>query len=152
MGKVEDHYKPEPRHLTNEEKRRLHAARPELSIEQIDAAMEQPPEPEGPPTNFTICAPQLLHLNLDGTPLWFNGWVMAKKEGDKKKEKFGTFDRYLAEPKEKVGEDDAWRLHQDNICCLTADEALEFTRRERDVLDMIIDVAKDVRTKAELDV
>ena len=150
MGKIEEHHKPEPRRLSRAEKKRLKAAHPELDDEQIDAALEQPSEEEGPPTNFTICAPQLLHLNLDGSPLWFNGWVMAKKEGDKKKEKFSTFDRYSAEPREKVGEDDAWKLHQDNICCLTADVTYEFTPRQREVLDMIVAVARDVKTKGEV--
>jgi alpha 1,3-mannosyltransferase len=150
MGKIEEHHIPEPRRLSKLEKLRLKAAHPELDDAQIDAAMEQPREPEGPPTNFTICAPQLLHLHLDGSPLWFNGWIMAKKEGNKKKEKFSTFERYSAEPREKAGEDDAWKLHEDNICCLTADETFEFTEKQRRVLDMIVDVARDVKSKGEI--
>lgn len=34
--------------------------------------------------NYTICAPQILHLGLTGKPLWFNGWLLEDKFGDKK--------------------------------------------------------------------
>ncbi|KAK6425018.1 hypothetical protein LTR95_016313, partial [Oleoguttula sp. CCFEE 5521] len=29
--------------------------------------------------NITVCAPQLLHLDTDGRPLWFNGWISKDK-------------------------------------------------------------------------
>lgn len=34
--------------------------------------------------NYTICAPQILHLGMNGKPLWFNGWLLENKFGDKK--------------------------------------------------------------------
>ncbi|KAI9876598.1 MAG: hypothetical protein M1823_007246, partial [Watsoniomyces obsoletus] len=149
MGKVEEQRTPETHRVSNEEERQPDTAQLESDDKQIGAAMAQPAEEQNPPANFTICAPQLLHLHLDGRPLWFNGWVMAKKEDDKRKERFSTFDKYLAEPKDKVGEEDAWELHSDNICCLTSEDIFEFTPQQRSVLDMIVDFARDVKSKVE---
>lgn len=48
------------------------------------------------PTNFTICAPQLLHLDTNGKPLWFNGWLLHNKFAEKSKKRFANFEVSLA--------------------------------------------------------
>lgn len=98
-----------------------------------------------PPANFTICAPQLLHLDLTGKPLWFNGWVLDNKFADKSHKQFAAFEDYVVEPHRWEG-DDAWQLQQDNQCCLTTYPGLkfEFTKAEKEILSMIIERAKDV--------
>jgi len=97
------------------------------------------------PANFTICAPQLLHLDLTGKPLWFNGWVLDNKFADKSHKRFAAFEDYVVEPHHWEGEE-AWQLQQDNQCCLTTYPGLkfEFTKAEKEILGMIIERAKDV--------
>lgn len=97
------------------------------------------------PANFTICAPQLLHLDLTGKPLWFNGWVLDNKFADKSHKQFAAFEDYVVEPHNWEG-DDAWQLQQDNQCCLTTYPGLkfEFTKTEKEILGMIVERAKAV--------
>lgn len=66
------------------------------------------------PSNYTICAPQLLHLGTDGKPLWFNGWLLHNKFAEKSKKRFANFDHYLAEPRD-VREPGAWQLAESNM-------------------------------------
>ncbi|ETI20826.1 hypothetical protein G647_07168 [Cladophialophora carrionii CBS 160.54] len=97
------------------------------------------------PSNYTICSPQLLHLDLEGKPLWFNGWLLDNKFADKKQKKFGKFEHYLIEPRD-VRDPGAWQLEESNMCCLTTDAELkrDFTAQEKDVLNMMISQAKEV--------
>lgn len=91
----------------------------------------------------TICAPQLLHLDLDAKPLWFNGWILRDKFADKKNIAGGTFEVYLKEPRD--GKDpDMWQLQENNEACLTAGETEEFSWEENRVLEMIIERARKV--------
>lgn len=39
----------------------------------------QPVDRRDAPREYTICSPQLLHMGLDGSPLWFNGWLLKSK-------------------------------------------------------------------------
>ncbi|KAL5334123.1 mannosyltransferase putative-domain-containing protein [Aspergillus crustosus] len=94
-------------------------------------------DPEGrEPDSYTICTPQILHLDLDGRPLWFNGWVVANKY-DQNERKPGVFDVFLREPRTKKTPDQ-WQLHQINMCCLTSEYMSNFTADEREIIDMII--------------
>ncbi|KAH8803241.1 mannosyltransferase putative-domain-containing protein [Xylogone sp. PMI_703] len=90
----------------------------------------------------TICAPQLLHLDMEGRPLWFNGWILNNKFADKKQRSSSNFDVFLIEPTDKR-EPDAWQLQEHNEACLTADEANKFSEEEKETLDMIIALAKE---------
>lgn len=107
--------------------------------EQLDA--EELPEP----TNYTICSPQLLHLDVEGKPLWFNGWLLDNKFADKKQKKFGKFEHYLIEPRD-IRDPGAWQLEESNMCCLTTDAPLKrnFSPEEKDILQMMINQAKEV--------
>jgi hypothetical protein len=98
---------------------------------------------EVPAGNFTICAPQLLHLDRDGRPLWFNGWVLNDKFTTSE---YNRFEAYMKEPRE-VTEPGAWQLKEDNLCCLTSDETFTFSEDEKDVLEMIIGLAKAVAVR-----
>ncbi|KAK6359598.1 hypothetical protein TWF696_000748 [Orbilia brochopaga] len=97
-------------------------------------------------TKHTICAPQLLHLDLEGKPLWFNGWILSNKF-DEKKHKANTFKAYISEnPKAKdpsSDEPDQWQLKQNNICCLSSPEYFSFTPEEAEALKMIMDLARE---------
>ncbi|KAL3459776.1 putative alpha-1,3-mannosyltransferase [Aspergillus heterothallicus] len=88
------------------------------------------------PDNYTICAPQLLHLDPSGRPLWFNGWVLSNKYQGKNREPT-DFRAFLREPRERR-EPHAWQLHEHNECCLTSEHLGEFSADERAVLDMIM--------------
>jgi hypothetical protein len=98
---------------------------------------------EVPAANFTICAPQLLHLDRDGRPLWFNGWLLNDKFTTSE---YNRFEAYMKEPRE-VTEPGAWQLKEDNLCCLTSNETSTFSEDEEDVLEMIIDLAKAVAVR-----
>lgn len=109
-----------------------------------EAAEEDPLMLEEPST-YSICAPQLLHLDLEGKPLWFNGWLLDNKFADKKQKKFGKFEHYLIEPRD-VRDPGAWQLEESNMCCLTTDAPLkrDFSPEEKSILAMMIQQAKDV--------
>jgi len=131
----------------------------------IDKASSSPPEQESPRTdglrrrdlgdparwssaNATICAPQLLHLDRDGRPLWFNGWILDNKFTDSNTAKvkdLSKFDVFMAE-KLTDGSTGDWTLEQNNMCCLqgSREDVQQFTKGEREVLDMILGVAKEV--------
>ncbi|KAL4928058.1 putative alpha-1,3-mannosyltransferase [Aspergillus undulatus] len=92
----------------------------------------------GPP-RYTICAPQLLHLDRHDRPLWFNGWILPTKyDNDGEPAAFETF---LQEPREVRGPN-AWQLHENNVCCLTSEYKTEFTPEERKTLDDMIAIRR----------
>lgn len=97
------------------------------------------------PSKYTICAPQLLHLDTEGKPLWFNGWLLHNKFADKTKKRFAKFESYLIEPRE-IREPGAWQLAESNMCCLTtdADKKFEFSSKEMATLDMIMTRASEM--------
>ncbi|RMD42672.1 hypothetical protein DV735_g2424, partial [Chaetothyriales sp. CBS 134920] len=116
----------------------------EYSFHPGDAGVMEESEPFGP-QNYTICAPQLLHFDLDGKPLWFNGWLLDNKFADKKKKKFATFEHYLVEPRE-LRDPVAWQLEQANTCCLTTDfdKKFDFTYEEKRLLQDMMNKAREV--------
>ena len=120
-----------------------------LETPQTDEDQEEVEEveedPNADPESYRMCSPQLLHLDLDGKPLWFNGWLLNNKFADKKQKKFGKFEHYLIEPRD-VREPGAWQLEESNMCCLTTDPLLkrDFSKEEKAVLDMMVEQAKSV--------
>jgi hypothetical protein len=90
------------------------------------------------PEMYTICAPQLLHLDRSGRPLWFNGWLLPNKFEKGKNQEPSRFEAFLREPRE-IRDPGAWQLRGNNICCLTSEHKGEFSRDERKALDMIIE-------------
>ena len=89
----------------------------------------------------TICAPQLLHLDTNGKPLWWNGWIKRDKFAEADAQQDAVFDHYMAEP--TGGRDSPWNMGESNICCLSAPEYNEFTAKETEVLKMIWQIVKD---------
>ena len=117
----------------------------EAIVEEYEEVVAEDDEPEPEPTSFELCSPQLLHLDLDGKPLWFNGWLLDNKFADKKQKKFGKFDHYLIEPHD-IREPGAWQLEESNMCCLTTDIHLkrDFTSEDKAILEMMINQAREV--------
>ena len=105
--------------------------------QQVEAS--EPDQEIAPLGRYEICAPQLLHLDTNGRPLWFNGFVANNKFS--KDWTFGRFEVYMKEPRE-IQEPEAWDLLPDNLACLASDEIFTFTEGEKDILDMIIGFAK----------
>ncbi|OJD15138.1 hypothetical protein AJ78_04595 [Emergomyces pasteurianus Ep9510] len=95
------------------------------------------------PKNYTICAPQLLHLDTNGLPLWFNGWLLGNKYADGDQRKPAEFEVYMEEPT-RPGAVDAWKLTESNICCLTADRTFLVDASDQATVKMLIDLAKEV--------
>lgn len=92
-----------------------------------------------------ICSPQLLHLDLQGRPLWFNGGLVRNKFVDRREWKFGEWDSYMAEPRD-VREPGAWLLGEANMCCLTSDAHLKaaLSPRDKALMDDMVKQAKKV--------
>ena len=97
------------------------------------------------PDHYTICSPQLLHLDTAGKPLWFNGWLLSNKFADKKQKVFGKYDHYLIEPRD-VREPGAWQLHENNECCLTTDtdKKFDFSDTDKALIHDMMTKAKEV--------
>lgn len=95
------------------------------------------------PQNYTICAPQLLHLDTDNRPLWFNGWIVSNKFAEENQKVGGRFELFLKEPTDGR-KPDPWQLREHNEACLTTDETSKFTADEINTLNMIVALAKEV--------
>ncbi|PLB46374.1 putative alpha-1,3-mannosyltransferase [Aspergillus steynii IBT 23096] len=118
----------------------------------------EPPSPsatvnstdDSPPSNYTICGPQLLHFDRRGKPLWFNGWLASNKFADWEHQQPSNFSAYLHEPR-TMRDPGAWQLHGDNICCLTSEHVFEFSRGEADALEMMVDFGRRAGALGRLD-
>ena len=89
--------------------------------------------------NVTMCAPQLLHISRDGSPLWFNGWILANKF-EKQKSPIAELEIFMKEPEEYM-EPESWTIGESNSCCLRNVDTYEFTSREQNALRIILEVA-----------
>lgn len=90
----------------------------------------------------TICAPQILHLDRDGAPLWLNGWILTNKF-DTENQTLIDFHQYMPEPTD-VKRAGFWSLKESNTACLTACQSFGFTTTEREILDDVIQIALEV--------
>ncbi|GAB7349487.1 hypothetical protein MBLNU459_g0198t1 [Dothideomycetes sp. NU459] len=97
--------------------------------------------PKEVPTNYTICAPQLLHMDGQGRPLWFNGWLARNKYKDPAHSEAGVFEVYNREP-DRASQSDAWQLGESNMVCLTSDRVMTFTAAERAHLESVVESAR----------
>ncbi|KAH0279408.1 putative alpha-1,3-mannosyltransferase, partial [Aureobasidium melanogenum] len=91
---------------------------------------------------YTVSSPQLLHLDLNNRPLWFNGWILDDKYEENKHVNVSTWDVYLSEVKE-THEAAEWRIGGHNMATLKSNKAFEFTQKEKDVLQMIVETARE---------
>ncbi|KAI1076933.1 mannosyltransferase putative-domain-containing protein [Whalleya microplaca] len=111
----------------------------------IESSLVDPNTQSPDPDNYTICSPQLLHLDTDGKPLWFNGWILVNKFSDKSESKFVELESYLVEPHE-LRDPVAWQIGSSNMCCLTSDanKMFDFSGSEKDTINMVMQRARDV--------
>ena len=93
-------------------------------------------------SNVTICAPQLLHLDRNGNPMWFNGWILMDKF-DNMSQTLIDFQEYMLEPSD-LRNPEAWQIGDHNLACLTNDHSAEFTKSEKEVLVETIKVALSI--------
>ncbi|KXG48362.1 Alpha-mannosyltransferase [Penicillium griseofulvum] len=91
--------------------------------------------------DLTICAPQLLHLDREQRPLWFNGWLYENKFASERV--LGKFEMYMEEQSGSLVPP-AWELEEHNLCCLSNSPAKNFTTEESDWIDTLIGIAKTV--------
>ncbi|KKY34979.1 putative alpha-mannosyltransferase [Diaporthe ampelina] len=114
---------------------------PEFDPEGIIPA--SPVDPSAPLPSRRMCAPQLLHLDLEGKPFWFNGGLVMNKFLERRQWTFGTFESYLIEPRD-VREPGAWILGDGNMCCLTTDNHLYgvLTPAEKELVDEMVAQAR----------
>lgn len=99
------------------------------------------PEP-GVYESFVVNSPQLLHLDLNGRPIWFNGWILDDKYEENKHVNVSTWDVFMSEIKESH-EAAEWRIGSHNMATLRGTAAYEFTSQEREVLEMIVETARE---------
>ncbi|GAB7354226.1 hypothetical protein MBLNU459_g4768t3 [Dothideomycetes sp. NU459] len=93
-------------------------------------------------TLYTVNSPQLLHLDLDGRPIWWNGWIVDDKYEDKMAGAVSKMEVFLSEEK-TTGEFPEWAVGGHNMATLKSDQMFEFTEDELDVWNMIVDVARE---------
>lgn len=88
-----------------------------------------------------VCAPQLIHLDRDGKPLWFNGWISKTKDD---LTDWQQFDVYLQEPDEtgRANKNNPWSINPGNVVCLESNDTHAFTEKESAILDGFLDLAK----------
>ncbi|KAJ6134782.1 hypothetical protein N7523_001104 [Penicillium sp. IBT 18751x] len=98
----------------------------------------------GHEADLTICGPQLVHLDRNKRPLWFNGWLYKNKYAGTKQE-IGQFEVFMEEPNE-VLEPGAWQLEENNVCCLSNTATLDFTDEETEWLGELVEMAKICNT------
>lgn len=96
----------------------------------------------GHESDLTICAPQLLHLDREKRPLWFNGWLYENKYAGSKRV-LGRFEAFMEEPSESLDRA-PWQLEESNLCCLSNPMAKDFTRQETEWLGVLIEMARTV--------
>ncbi|OJJ98294.1 hypothetical protein ASPACDRAFT_31197 [Aspergillus aculeatus ATCC 16872] len=122
---------------------KVNRARAAADNETVDAAEgdSRSGNPEDP--QFSICAPQLLHLGTDGRPLWFNGWLLPNKYSDDPRQQPTAFEAFITEPSEATAVG-AWKLQQNNVCCLAADHVGSFSAAEKEVLGGLVEIAREV--------
>lgn len=92
-------------------------------------------------TLYTCNSPQLLHLDLDGRPIWWNGWILDDKYEDQKSVPVSKIEVFLSEEK-TTGEAPEWAIGGRNMATLKSDQAYTFTDEEMAVWDMIVEVAQ----------
>lgn len=119
---------------------------PEMQPDPADRPTGEPTDykVDAKPAKDFICSAQLLHLDREGRPLWFNGWIERHKH---ELSEFETvpFDVFARESKVVMAKGEyvsPWDIRNDNIVCLEAAELLEFSDGEREVLEMLQDLAK----------
>lgn len=100
--------------------------------------------PRSYPQNYTVCSPQLLHYDIDGKPLWLNGWLSADKFAHANELDANAFQVHIKEPNVKDKGVEPWQLKENNNCCLTADSVEKVTMGDKEILEMLIDIAKKV--------
>lgn len=91
----------------------------------------------------SICSPQLLHLDVAGRPLWFNGWLLPNKFSDDPHLQPVDFESFMVEPKE-IKDPGPWELKLNNVLCLSSEHYSNFTTAEKATLDTTIKIAKRV--------
>ncbi|OAQ99717.1 hypothetical protein LLEC1_02726 [Akanthomyces lecanii] len=91
---------------------------------------------------YTVCAPQLLHLGVDGNPLWFNGGLLQNKFVDKKEWEFGKFQEFVTEPEKTSAT--TWKLLGSNMACLTGEASSKhaLSTSESEAVQRMIEQAK----------
>ena len=161
IEKLHDSMSDDPDKATDDEIHRISRREyPQVVTETISAqnlTMKEMNSLEG--ANFTMWSSQLLHLDLEGRPLWFNGWIQESKWNHDKNVPLAKFEYFLKERRQPVqqsvpqdadgdiGEVDSgkmaeWATHNENMAMLRSDRVYDFTEDERDTLDMIVGIAR----------
>jgi hypothetical protein len=100
--------------------------------------------------NVTICAPQILHLDLDGSPLWMNGWIL-KDKFDPENQQLLDFSHFMTEPT-ALTDPESWYLGKHGVACLTGYQTFNFTNAEKRMLDDAAKIAVDAGADIKLPV
>lgn len=99
----------------------------------IEGSME---DDEASPSPARICSSQLLHFDLQGNPLWFNGWLATSKFKNQQ------YQRFLTLMKEPGGSGSPWTLKESNVACLKSADYREFYAEEQKIVDDLVASAK----------
>lgn len=134
--------------LTDEQLVQIRRINPDFSPTGTDDKPDLPlttGEPSKEPGLSTLCSPQLLHFDREGKPLWWNGWIATSKFKEDHG-KMQTFEHYVKEPTDvlkKPENKDRWDIRGSNVVCLRSDDVTAFTDEEKEILNMIKEIAEN---------
>lgn len=100
-------------------------------------------EPNSLITNLKICAPQILHLDTAGRPLWLNGWLLPNRFSNDDQQQPAKFEGFIKEPN-NASDPGTWKLGKNNVCCLMSGHVSNFSHAEKDILETMIHLGRNV--------
>lgn len=92
--------------------------------------------------DVNFCSYQMLHMDRDQTPLWYNGWISDQKKQILTKNNVWQFEHYMVEAKDTNGKN-PWTWAANYKGCLNGRELVSLTHAEKDIFNSAIQAAVD---------
>ncbi|CRG85976.1 hypothetical protein PISL3812_02979 [Talaromyces islandicus] len=89
-----------------------------------------------------FCSYQMLHMDRDQSPLWYNGWISDQKKSILTKKNLWQFEHYMVEAKETNGKN-PWTWAANYKGCLNGRELVRLTHSEKEIFNRAIQAAVD---------
>ncbi|OKL56138.1 hypothetical protein UA08_08745 [Talaromyces atroroseus] len=90
-----------------------------------------------------VCSYQILHMDRDQSPLWYNGWISDQKKSTLQMGNVWEFEHYMVEGQVTNG-NNPWSWLEGFKGCLEGRELIGFTDSEKKIFQQAIDAAKDL--------
>lgn len=90
-----------------------------------------------------VCSYQMIHMDRNQTPLWYNGWISDKKRPTLEMRNLWEFEQYMIENPVLTGEN-PWTWIDGFKGCLDGWELVSFTESEKNVFQNARQAAIDL--------